>query len=100
MDNLNTMEDWISTARETKVLEERLMTTDAQLQRALLDIEELDTDVPVDVPDTGNDLLAPSAIIGLGIIIAAVLLLQKTGFNPFFHQIRGHQWMPCSWAPV
>jgi len=32
---------------------------------------------PVDEPETGNNLLLPSAIIGLGIIIAAVLLLQK-----------------------
>jgi hypothetical protein len=74
--DLNTMEDWIATARETKVLEEKLVTTEAQLQQALLDIDNLDTDYDV-IPETDNGLLMPSAIIGLGIIIAAVLLVQK-----------------------
>ena len=70
------MEDWITTAREIKVLEHKLMTTETQLQQALLDINDTDTDYE-GTPDTGNNLMAPSAIIGLGIIIAAVLLVQK-----------------------
>ena len=70
------MEDWITTAREIKVLEDKLMTTETQLQRALLDINDTDTDYE-GAPDTGNNLMAPSAIIGLDIIIAAVLLVQK-----------------------
>ena len=65
-----------ATARETRVLEEKLVTTEAQLQQALLDIDDMDTDYE-GVPDTGDSLLVPSAIIGLGIIIAAILLVQK-----------------------
>ncbi len=75
--NLNTMENWITDARETKVLEAQLTTTETQLQQALLDIQEIASETPAEIPDTGNELLMPSAIIGLGIIIAAVLLLQR-----------------------
>jgi hydroxylamine dehydrogenase len=75
--NLNSMENWITDARETKVLEAQLMTTETQLQQALLEIEDIASDTPVEIPDTGTELLMPSAIIGLGIIIAAVLLLQR-----------------------
>ena len=82
--NLNTMENWIKDARETKVLEEKLTTTEAQLltsesqiEQLIQDIEDLDTAIHVEKPEIGNNQLMPSAIIGLGIIIAAVLLLQK-----------------------
>ncbi len=78
------MENWITDARETKVLEEKLTTTEAQLlsseaqmQQLIQDIEDLDTATHDEGPENGNNQLVPSAIIGLGIIIAAVLLLQK-----------------------
>ena len=58
------------------MLEDKLMTTETQLQQALLDINDTDTDYE-GAPDNVNNLMAPSAIIGLGIIIAAVLLVQK-----------------------
>jgi hypothetical protein len=81
------MEDWIATARETKVLETSLldteaslMTTEAQLKQAMSDIEVLSqaSEGKVDTPSsTGNDLLVPSSILAIGIVIAALLVIQK-----------------------
>ena len=85
--NLNTIKDWIATARETKVLETSLldteaslMTTEAQLKQAMSDIEVLSqaSEGNLDTPSsTGNDLLVPSSILAIGIVIAALLVIQK-----------------------
>ncbi len=84
--DLNTMEDWIAGARETKVLEASLMdaeasliSTEALLEQALSDIEGLSqvSDIDVDAPTSTGSLLLPSAIVAIGIMIAAVLVKQR-----------------------
>jgi hypothetical protein len=84
--DLNTMEDWIATARETKLLEAslmdteaNLMSTEAKLEQAMSDIEGLSqvSDNDVDEPAPMGSLLMPAAILAIGIVIAAVLVIQK-----------------------
>ena len=79
LDKLNTMEEWINSARATKIQEAKHADTEAKLAdtEARLVSAEAQLEAFEDSSQSQtNPLLVPSAIIAVGIIIAAVLLMR------------------------
>jgi hypothetical protein len=90
LDKLNTMEEWINGARVGKELETRLADneknltfTENKLAETESKLEEAEEKIASILADQGigtqsNTLLFPAAIIAIGVIMAALLLQQKT----------------------
>jgi hypothetical protein len=90
LDKLNTMEEWINGARVGKELETRLADneknltfTENKLAETESKLEEAEEKIASILADQGagtqsNTLLLPAAIVAIGVIIAALLLRQKT----------------------
>jgi hypothetical protein len=87
LDKLNTMEEWIKDARDTKALESKVADTEMMLEDTEAKLEEAETKLKTTearleelegrAQSQTNPLLIPSGIIAVGIIIAAVILMQR-----------------------
>jgi hypothetical protein len=87
LDKLNTMEEWINEARATKLQESKLNEVKSQLEVAEAKLSESEarlasTESQLEALDSdsqskSNQLLFPSVIIGVSIIVAAVLVMQR-----------------------
>jgi hypothetical protein len=87
LDKLNKMEEWINEARITKQRESELIHARAQLEDTeaklseteakLVSIEAQIEALDLDSKPQSNQLLLPSAILGVAIIVVAMLIMQR-----------------------
>jgi chromosome segregation ATPase len=87
LDKLNTMEEWINEARATKLQESKLDEIQSQLEDTDTKLSEsaarlASTESQLEALDSdsqsqSNKLLLPSVIIGVSMIVAAVLIMQR-----------------------